>query len=85
MNLQPISGPSFRFTCIRCGVLHTHGGALTARSRAHVDLEAVAERPHADLDGVPFAAYYCGRCVQVRRAEQAAADIVHGPIVEVRA
>ena len=37
----------------------------------------------ADLDGVPFRAYYCAPCAAVRRAERMAADIVQGPIVEV--
>ena len=37
----------------------------------------------ADLESIPWRAYYCGPCAAVRRAERRRADIVQGPIVEV--
>jgi NAD-dependent SIR2 family protein deacetylase len=69
VNLQPIQGKPFTFACIRCGG------------------KTVSDAPGsmADLDGVPFRAWYCAKCAQVRRAERNAADIVRGPITAVEA
>ena len=69
MNIQPLTGRPFVFACIRCGARVQSSAPGTA----------------ADLDGIPWQAYYCPPCAQVRRAERARADIVQGPIVEVRA
>lgn len=58
-----------RPACIRCGM------PFTAREPGAM----------VDRSGPPFSPRYCPPCVQVRRAERAKADIVQGPIVEVRA
>ena len=56
MRMSKVTGPPFTCACIRCG------------TRMQTDREAVS----ADLDGVPFRAYYCNKCAAIRLAE-------HGP------
>lgn len=53
MNLQPIAGrytTPFTFTCCKCGIRRTTNSQQQ-------------EGASADLDGPPFAAYYCAACV----------------------
>ncbi len=66
MRLVNLRGPLFYFACIRCGMR----------------TDSTQPGAAADLDGVPFCAYYCGPCADVRRAERKAADIVQGVIKE---
>jgi hypothetical protein len=77
MNLQPLTGPAFRFACIRCGIPCAHPKPISHAAPAV-----------ADLDGIPFRAYYCGACAAIRRAERMVAagrgEITLGAIVEVR-
>lgn len=73
MNLRPISSAKerpFRTACIRCG------------SAIQTDRD---DKARADLDGIPFRAYYCGSCAETRATERAASGAILGPIVEVPA
>lgn len=59
MNLQPITGKPFWFTCCVCG------------SKTHHELELGLAC--ADLDGVPFQSYYCAACALAAERTQALA------------
>lgn len=49
MNLQPVTGTPFYAQCLRCLTWGMAGDG---------------HKFHADLDGEPWHAYYCGKCVQ---------------------
>lgn len=71
MRLKPIypQKPEFFFCCIRCG----------DRTSSKAEAGSVA-----DLDGMPFRAYYCGPCAHIRREERKAAGFSNAPIIEQR-
>lgn len=66
MNLQPIAASDakpFTFVCCKCSKRCTSNHDKAAR---------------ADLDGPPFAAYYCAACVEILSAPAKAPESVEG-------
>lgn len=59
MNLQPIQGTVFYFTCYCCKCKAASNG-LPVRMGEPFEGPAMA-----DLDGPAFKAYYCGHCAGV--------------------
>ena len=70
MNLRPVKFPAH----------HAGMRILCIRCSKWAPVAEIS----ADLDGIPFQSYYCAGCAAVRRVERMAADIMQGPIVEVR-
>lgn len=71
MRLQYVRPfPRFSWTCARCGKNETTDGSSWATN------------PVADLDGVPFRAYYHTNCAMVREWEHERAHGMIAPWVE---
>lgn len=59
MNLKKVTGKPFTVTCIKCGKQSSTGDEVKdALGREETEIF------YADLDGIPFRAYYCQGCVK---------------------
>lgn len=68
MRLESVTGHAFSVACIKCG---KHG---VAGSESYRNFRNTTENPEtwfADLDGIPFVAYYCEACIQLMCKESA--------------
>ena len=61
MNIKEVKGPHFCAVCADCGeVLNSYEKEQAKKT---------PEKVFADLDGKPFAAYYCDKCATKKQGK----------------
>jgi hypothetical protein len=71
MNLQPVTGWTFRAECYHCHTMQYFGDVVDQRG-PDAYLVATHAGGYADLDGEPFKAYYCRTCANSIKTKQLA-------------
>jgi hypothetical protein len=61
MQFKLVVGPVFSITCQGCGE-HKQAGSEPFQSASTGELDGYPDIVYEDLDGKPFASYYCKAC-----------------------